>query len=207
MSYFRKKLSLALSPYSDNKMQQAIHEFRRKSIQESRAPQSGAYYWIPLPDGDWTILPFYDSEYSDSSHSVIWKEVLSYIAHKWNKDPQVLKRNLGSYYTALPRGRISKTRDNGDIVYVLVHGNDSPTSSTDNITKIKRVFNLRQANVKVYPDDHETMIKGHPEKLQTILGKNLGLKGHFAYEPEDDYDDYDDYDDSWSADDDQLYKV
>jgi hypothetical protein len=119
-------------------------------------------------------VSFYEADYpNDNDHTTVWPEVLEYLGHKWGKDSNVLKRRLGDNYTALPRGRVTRTKVRGVITYNLMMGNDSPIP----VDGIKRAFNLQEANVRVIYDVHENMAFGDPEELQRVLGQDLGLKG------------------------------
>lgn len=150
------------------------------AIMESRVPQSGAYWWIPLPDGNWTIEVFYDSEYNgDTPHDDLWRRyVVERLAILWNKSPEVLRRRIGDNYTGLPRGRVSKVSGG----WTIVHGNDAPALSKG-IRGVINAFNLRmvdRSNLMIMDDDHERMMPGDPEAVQKALGADLGLRADFT---------------------------
>lgn len=152
---------------------------RTKAILESRAPQSGAYWWVPTPDGSWYLETFFDSEFAGNTmHDFIWRRyMMDVLGVLWNKDPRKLARVIGDEYTGLPRGRVNKV-GNG---FTVVHGGDAPVRNAED--KIISTFNLYRAykdgNVKFMDDEHETMMAGDPEAVQQALGVDLGLSGSF----------------------------
>jgi len=177
------KLADIIAKQSNVLMREAIRRHNHKTIKESKAPQSGAYWWIPLKDGTWDIECFYDSQFDDTPHDQMWNiYVVERLATIWSKDPAWLKRVIGDNYTGLPRGRVNKVRIGDAIGYTIVHGNDMPKGCT--IAGVINAFNLRSAQragqVQVYTDDHETMIAGDPKRVQKALGIDLGLKGSMA---------------------------
>ena len=174
------KIQEILQRYPENiLMRLAIRTFRNRVIGESKAPQSGAYWWIPHPDGSWDLEIFYDSEYGgETDHIRMWRKyVIEKLAVIWKKDPQKLRAQIGDNYTGLPRGRVNKVQ-NG---YTIVHGNDTPTKN--GLDGIINAFNLRayqlahSKNILILFDEHETMIQGDPERVQKALGVKLGLHG------------------------------
>jgi hypothetical protein len=154
------------------KMRIAAKNIRVRIIQESQAPQSGAFFWLPTKDGDWKIDVYYDSDLpGDTAHSVMWnKYVIERLASMWGRSPSDL-RSLKGRYTAVPRGRVSRV-PNG---WVVVHGGEIKNTEQG----IFNAFNLNRvkSRTKVFIDDHEQMLEGDPERLQSILGVDLGLKG------------------------------
>lgn len=177
------KLHQLLRQYPNVLMRETVRRQRTRAIQEARIPQSGAFWWIPLPNGKWDMEVFYDSEFADDTpHDQLWRRyMVERLATVWSKDHQTLRRRIGDDYTGLPRGRVNRVRDG----WTIVHGNDAP-KGTNGVDGIINAFNLRsvvRANpgaVKVFVDEHETMIPGHPEAVQRALGVDLGLKGIFA---------------------------
>lgn len=175
-------------------MRESIRIQRRKIIQESRIPTTGAYWWLPIPlhgpqrakEGiKWDMATFYDNDYNgDTLHMERWPEVLELLAIKWARDPDILKKYLKTYYTGLPRGRVERIADdqNGNTitVYTIAHGNDNPPGT--NIDGVINAFNLRPlkhaGRLRVYISPHETMDKNDMRRVQTALGINLGLTGH-----------------------------
>lgn len=190
------KLQKILEQHESPLMRVSIKTIRNRAILESRIPQSGAYWWIPTPDGDWTMDVYYDSEHrGNTMHDRIWRRhVIEKLAVLWGKDPDWLKRAIGDNYTGLPRGRVNKVQDG----FTIVHGNDAPVK--DVVTKIMNAFNLRTYfrahpdKVRAFEDEHETMLQGDPDVVQKALGTDLGLKGSFHADFDDDYGPDDDYD-------------
>ncbi len=170
-------------------MRQSVRNLRHKVIKESKEPQSGAYWWIPIPQAikhpidktkiTWDLITFYDGDYPTTDHITMWPEALEYIALKWGKDPDALKNALDINYAALPRGRVSKVKLAGDQSgYAILHGKDSPKD----LGGIVNAFNLRaimKANqLKIAYDDHERIMTDDLVQFQKAMGlPDLGLKG------------------------------
>ncbi len=178
------KLRMLNETHGDSypQMRLAARNIRNKIILESKVPQSGAYWWIPKPDGTWELDPYYDSDFrGNTMHDKMWKYVVEKLAIYWNKEPQKLLRRLRDNYAGLPRGRIGKIGVSryGLGGWVVSHGDDAPIP--DGLNKVLSAFNLIAINkagkVKIAPDDHEQMMEGDPEAVQQAIGKDLGLKG------------------------------
>lgn len=177
-------------------MREAARRHHSRVIKEYSGPQTGSYFWLPTPDGKWVLDTYFDSELPNTMHSDMWwKYAIDRLGHYWKKDTDVLRKKIGKEYTAVPRGRI--VYYNG--VYKLFHGNDIPTGA-GGTKKILGAFNLyslwREGKVQIMEDEHETMLPGDPEKLQRILGRDLGLRGK---EPQLDWED-DEPEPSWEDD-------
>lgn len=164
-------------------MRESIRIKHRKTIRESRAPQSGAYWWFPQPAGNkvkWSVIEFFDSDYHDNTlHMDLWPNVLELLAIKWQKNAKALYRSLSDNYTALPRGRVNAgVADDGSRipkVWYVVHGNDTPKGAS--MDSVLVAFNLPAARVKLSFDHHEQMDPEDCRQLQSALGVDLGLKG------------------------------
>jgi len=188
------KLHKILSTYESPQMRVAVRNFRNRAIVESKVPQTGAYWWLPTPDGGWELDVYYDSEFkSNTMHTDMWhKYVLDRLAILWNKDPQKLRRQLKHDYTGLPRGRVSRGGFKGGVYYVS-HGDNTPVR--DGLKKVIAAFNLAgiarndPKAVRIAQDEHETAIAGHPEAVQMAIGKDLGLRGSYKLDEFDDFDD------------------
>jgi len=189
------KLKTILEQYQNPQMRLAVRNIRNRAIIESKVPQSGAYWWLPRPDGQWELDVYYDSEFrGNTMHDIMWKKyVLDRLAILWDKDPAKLRRAIGDNYAGLPRGRVGKIMGG----FVLSHGDDAPIKN--GLRKVLSAFNLSALakidpkKVKVAADEHETMLAGDPEAVQQTIQADLGLKGKsmaldFDYD-EDDYDD------------------
>lgn len=179
------KLADIIAEQSTVLMREAVRRHNHKLIKESRTPQSGAYWFIPLPDGSWDIEAFYDSQFSDTPHDQMWSRyVVERLATIWGKDHNWLRRVIGDNYTGLPRGRVNRILLNDEPGFSIVHGNDFPKGCS--ISGVLNVFNLKSFQrahpdqVQIYYDHHETMISGDPKRVQKALGVDLGLKGAIA---------------------------
>jgi len=188
------KLKTILEQYQNPQMRLAVRNIRNRAIIESKVPQSGAYWWLPTPDGKWELDVYYDSEFrGNTMHDIMWtKYVLDRLSILWNKDPAKLKRAVGDNYAGLPRGRVGKIMGG----FVLSHGDDAPIKNGPK--KVLAAFNLSglvrtdSKKVRVAVDEHETMLAGDPEAVQKALQADLGLKGNdMALDFEYDEDDYD----------------
>jgi hypothetical protein len=177
------KLQKILEHYENPQMRLAVRNIRNRAIAEAKAPQSGAYWWLPTPDGKWELDIYYDSEFrGNTMHDIMWRKyVLDRLAILWNKDPAKLKRSIGYNYAGLPRGRIGRAPSTG---FVISHGDDAPIKN--GMKKILSAFNLSglvrsdPKKVKITVDKHETMLAGDPEIVQKALGVDLGLEGSFG---------------------------
>ena len=86
------------------------------------------------------------------------------LAEAWRRDALILKKKLALYYTALPRGRVSKPEK----TFLIIHGKDSPTAGWEELGIVG--FRLSGRKVKFIFDGHETQLPGHPEKFSSIFG-------------------------------------
>lgn len=172
-----KSIEPLLESYHVPQMRLAVRTNRNHVIQEAKKPQTGAYWWLPTPDGDWELDIYYDSEFAgNTQHIDMWRKyVVDRLAILWDKDPKVLRRQIGDHYTGLPRGRVGKAMGK----YVVSHGEDVPVRN--GMKKVVNAFNLgtlvRAGKVDVSPDIHENMSAGDPEAVQKALGVDLGLQG------------------------------
>lgn len=180
------KLQDVLLDYADPRMRLAVRTIHNRAIVESKAPQSGAYWWLPTPDGQWELDVYYDSDFrGDTMHDRMWRKyVVERLAILWDKDLIKLGRAIGNKYAGLPRGRVGKAMGR----YVLSHGGDAPIAN--GLRKVISAFNLTALlksnnnsvhdRVHVSEDEHEHMLFGDPEAVQQALGVDLGLKGSFS---------------------------
>ena len=173
------------------------HWYHRCAMRRAAGkPLTGPYYWVPEPISldrtagvNWVLMEFYDRDYSKDDqvmHTQVWSEVINHLGFKWRLDPNVLDRKLGNHPYGLPRGRVARMA-NGQ--YGIAHGNDCPVPDWE--VRIKRAFNLNDANAQIYFDDHERMLPTHPEAVQQALHPtlDLGIKDKVA-----------DFDDDWEND-------
>ena len=170
-------VELILEQYHTPQMRLAVRNIRNHAIQEAKQPQTGAYWWLPTPEGEWELDIYYDSEFrGNTMHDMMWpKYVVDRLAVLWNKDPIKLRKQIGHNYAGLPRGRVGKAMG----MYVVSYGDDVPIKN--GMKKVVSAFNLSPlANAKkvnVSQEDHENMTEGDPEAVQRALGVNLGLVG------------------------------
>jgi hypothetical protein len=152
-------------------MREAARRFRHhKMLNESTDPQTGVYFWIPLPGGKWDVVSFFDTVYGGVLHTQAWKrEVLPYLSQVWKLNSQQVK-TIRDAYTGLPRGRVSKMMPG----YANYNGGDAPVSDKQANAIIKREFGL--PSIRSIPDDHERMLQDDVNATQSVFG-NLGLTG------------------------------
>jgi len=150
-------------------MREAARRFRQhKLLKEGAEPQTGIYYWVPLPGGKWDMLTFFDSHYGNANHDQVWeREVVPYLTHVWKLNPSQAGM-IADAYAGVPRGRITRMQQG----YAHHHGGDAPTGQSE--TVVKRAFGL--PFVQSMPDDHERMLQDDVNAVQSVLG-NLGLTG------------------------------
>jgi hypothetical protein len=153
-------------------MREAARRFRHhKLLKEGTVPQTGVYYWIPLPGGKWDMMTFFEEHYGEAMHQQLWsREVLPYLAHLWSltSDQQ---STIADAYAGLPRGRVSRVQKG----YAHYHGADAPATNAQELqTIIKREFGL--PSVRSMEDDHERMLADDVNAIQSVLG-DLGLAG------------------------------
>ena len=114
-------------------------------------PLTGAYYWVPIPlrSLTWRVLACHELGFSkDQSHYDIWPKVLTHLAGLWGRDPKVLRRHLVRHCYGLPRGRVTHPKK----TFLILHGNDSPTSDWKEI--VIRRFGLLGRPVRLLFDEH-----------------------------------------------------
>lgn len=154
-----------------------IKESRRrfcqhKLLSESYQPQTGIYWWIPMPKGDkdfdWDIIKFFDSEYGEVLHETMWKkEVSSFLITAWKERASFDLKKMVDFknsYAGLPRGRVTKGMNN----YLILHGNDSPAQNIKSV--IVREFGLPNDLTKEMLDDHERILQSEKKVIESILG-------------------------------------
>jgi len=147
-------------------------QYRNAALREAKRPLTGPYYWIPLPDGSWDLLEFYDDDYGGYvDHSGVWEQVLLTLAMKWQKDPAKLKQVLANAMFGLPRGRVVKLQG---LNWGIAHGQDEPVGT--DLKQVKRAYNITQVATREWLDDHERMLPDMANQVQEVLGKDLELK-------------------------------
>lgn len=183
MFNFVKRLNEALTGHQSIKIVEAARKYRQaKILVESKAPQQGAFWFVPN-GSNWDIYSFFESNYPNTDHSMIWSRYLSKIIFD---KPSIELRNA---YAGLPRGRVVKLRDK----YIIYFGNDLPNGKSS-LKIIGREFNLPKYSAVF--EEHEQMIPEHYWTIKHAIGGDYKLK-----EPprvdfgDDDYDDWDDDED------------
>ena len=131
----------------------------RKAVVAAR-PSTGIYWWIPQPDGSWSVLAFHDEFYSMNSHTFMWRHVVDHL-HTLYPDIKV-DGDIAMTYAGLPRGRVAENRKGQVNVY---HGNDSP----GDLALVRTQFNL-PADANLVFDDHEEMLDLDKMAVERALG-------------------------------------
>jgi len=144
------------------------HEDRAiRKDHRSIAPVYGGYYWYPTPGPDgvqWSLLTCEDLGFaSDQGHPDLWPAVIDRLAVTWGKNATALRRHLKDYYSALPRGRVTRPDR-----YLILHGDDSPVA--DWLTVVIRSFRLQRVRYRVVFDEHERRLPDDCRRLQGALG-------------------------------------
>jgi hypothetical protein len=170
-NHFANKLNGVLSRRAILREQIRRHQ-QRKRIAESRSPQEGPYYWIPLPDGSWELMSWFVSDYGidSTNHADVWrKSAAHYLAERWGLEQQVDRIQMIPY--GVPRGRVS--RGVGSIY--INHGDDAPVPEEEMVRKVCREFNLtgillrNPHKIKVARDNHELMSRYDRVTLKALL--------------------------------------
>jgi hypothetical protein len=152
---------------------------QQKILTESFEPQTGIYWWIPMPkdegkDFTWDIAKYFDREYGESTHDQMWKtELSSFLIQAWKPFRKFTLKDLSEFktaYSGLPRGRVTIAVKS----YLILHGKDSPTDKIKTI--ISREFGLHSGITKLQFDMHETMLPHDVSIVQSVLGIVLGVK-------------------------------
>lgn len=152
-------------------MRESARRFRHhKVLKEGAEPQTGVYYWVPLPGGKWDMMNFFDSVYGEVLHDQLWgREVVPYLTQLWKLNA-LQTTAIRDAYAGLPRGRISKVQQG----YAHYHGGDAPINAAQLDSVVKREFGLPFVNSVA--DDHERMLQDDVNAIQSALG-DLGLRG------------------------------
>ena len=119
-----------------------------KFLKESRAPQTGIYWWCPTKN-DWRLAVFFDEEFGNPWHKEIWEKWCATIL---GLDDVRVPSEVAEAYHGLPRGRVSLGRG----VYVILHGNDTPIKN--GLELVAKRFNL--------PPGYHTAFDSHEVTLQ-----------------------------------------
>ena len=100
-------------------------------------PETGAYYWVPVPTDagrQWELCRSRDAGLDpDVGHTELWLSVLDRLAMSWAKDRRYLRRRLEDRYAGLPRGRVTRPSRS----YMIVHGRDAPLIEWQGVVAIR----------------------------------------------------------------------
>lgn len=141
-------------------MRDASRKFLAHKAVVAAKPSTGIYWWIPQPDGQWSVLAFHDEFYPMNDHQHMWRHVVDHLKTLY---PQLDERgDIGMAYTGLPRGRVSENRRGQFVIY---HGNDAPGS----MMAVRQQFSLPADTLMVF-DDHEQMLDSDHEAIIRALG-------------------------------------
>jgi hypothetical protein len=133
---------------------------------------TGGYYWFPTSGSEgisWSVVTCRDLRCSpDAGHDAhLWPRLMVPLAAAWGKDAQTLKRRLALSYTGLPRGRVTRP----DKTFLVLHGKDSPVQRWEEL--VLEAFGLSGRKVKFIFDSHETQLPGHPQAVESSLGRRF----------------------------------
>ncbi len=142
-------------------------------LQPSASPLTGAYYWVPRPDGNgvfWDLVTCHDLDtWAGISHREFWPLILEVLAERWGKNVQDLIHQLHDHHAGLPRGRVTHPQSG----YVVINGDD--TGLPGWLELVKSRFGLD--GVEVTPDftehEHEQMLTDDLLAVQASLGVPL----------------------------------
>jgi len=136
---------------------------KEELLAESYQPQPGIYYWIPLGDKDWALLPFWAEFYGDKVvHFEVWRK---YIAKELTQKFDCIGKleQLQRHPYGLPRGRILKNPQK----YYLWHGGDTPVEN--GIQQVMEEFNLTIENTEILQHPHEEPRQSDVKVVKEIL--------------------------------------
>lgn len=161
---------------------------QRKIVLESKAPQAGAFWFIPV-DNRWEIYSFFESNHPQTDHTMLWAK---YIAPMLVPKPSIQVKHA---YAGLPRGRVVLLKNGASVIY---HGDDLPGGEIS-IAKVAREFNLPRDKYKAIFEAHERMLPEDYKVIQQALKYKAKLSAPVANQHDAEFfDDYDDSDDDWS---------
>ena len=107
----------------------------------------------------------------DVGHTGLWLFVLDRLAIARGKDRRRLRLRFEDRYAGLPRGRV--TRPSG--TSLILHGRDAPLIHRRSV--VAERFDLAPGRMRFVYDEHERMIAGDPEAVESASGAGLGLRG------------------------------
>ncbi len=133
------------------------HQHHRHQLALKRGlPFTGAYYWIPISQGAWSILVFPNAFYEggEAGHVDVWEDVVRILAGLHQLNAQGLLSRIDNSPYGLPRGRVVRM-GSGD--WGVAHGGDHPDQMDLNST-ISNAFCLNEVHPVFFFDEHEQML-------------------------------------------------
>ncbi|GAA4445431.1 hypothetical protein GCM10023156_04990 [Novipirellula rosea] len=130
-------------------------------------PFTGAYYWIPLPQGAWSILVFPNAFYvgGEAGHVDVWEDVVRILAGLHQLNLQGLLSQIENCPYGLPRGRVVRM-GSGD--WGVAHGGDHPKEMNLEST-ISDAFCLRDIHSNFFFDEHEQMLSEDQYLIKCLI--------------------------------------
>jgi len=150
----------------------ASHQHHRHHLAKKRGrPFTGAYYWVPDDNQNWSILVHPNAFYEggEAGHVDVWEDLVYIVARMNRIDPTLLLDQIGNCPYGLPRGRVVRM-GNGD--WAVAHGNDHPANH-DLESVVTEGFCLGTVCPKFFIDDHEQMLPGDFELVRESLHHRL----------------------------------
>ena len=146
----------------------AHQRYRHGLMRQRKLPFSGAYYWVPAVDGDWSlsVWPNVFHEGGEAGHVDIWEDLVYILARTFRVEPVKLVSAISNCPYGFPRGRVVKM---GDGRWGVAHGNDHPTGCCLE-SSVLDTFCLAGAKPKFFFDEHEQMNAYDRERVKSALG-------------------------------------
>ena len=146
----------------------AHHRYRHDLAKRRRKPFTGAYYWIPVAEGGWSLSVWPDAyhEGGEAGHADVWEDLVCILAGAFRLESNKLFCSIGNCPYGLPRGRVVKM---GDDSWGVAHGNDHPKGHNLESTVIGS-FSLQGVKPKFFFDEHEQMSVYDRDRVRAVLG-------------------------------------
>ena len=144
------------------------HQHHRHHLAKKRGrPFTGAYYWVPDVDQNWSIRVHPNAFYEggEAGHVDVWEDLVYIVARMNRLDPTLVLDQIGNCPYGLPRGRVVRM-GNGD--WGVAHGNDHP-ADYDLVSIVTEQFCLGTVCPKFFFDDHEQMLPSDAYQVQQTL--------------------------------------
>lgn len=147
------------------RLNEAIGKALLAQLRESKAAQTGIYWWLPTEDGKWHLATFPEEIFGEVTHDQIWeKYVLTSLF------PGQRPTGLQDAYAGLPRGRVAQPikRALGAMhQYAIYHGDDTPVKG--GLEKVRRAFNLPKDGTRAVFDDHERTLPSDARLIKRAI--------------------------------------